>query len=67
MKKIKPQQFLDELYPCVGYTTKTVINWIKSGRIKGEQTPSGRWLVLVDDKPKSNISTLVKILEAADD
>jgi len=65
MRKLKPQVYLDEVYPGVGYTTKTVINWIKTGKIKGVQTPSKRWLVLMDDKAESNVSSLVKLLEAA--
>lgn len=65
MRKLKPQAFLDEVYPGACYTTKTVINWIKSRKIKGEQTPTGRWLVLMEDKPESNVNSLVKLLEAA--
>jgi hypothetical protein len=65
MRKLKPQAYLDEVYPGAGYTTKTVINWIKAGKIKGEQTVTGRWLVLIDDKAEFNVSYLVKLLEAA--
>jgi len=65
MRKLTPQQYLDIKYPEIGYTTKTVINWIKAGKVRGERTPTGRWLVLLDDHPQSNVSTLVKMLEAA--
>ena len=65
MRKLKPQAYLDEFYPAAGVTTKTVINWIKAKKIKGEQTPTGRWLVCVDDAPESKVNNLVKMLEAA--
>jgi predicted site-specific integrase-resolvase len=65
MKKLKPQQFLDLEYPDIGYTTKTVINWIKSGKITGIKTPSGRWLVLVEEQQESKICSLVQLMEAA--
>lgn len=65
MRKLKPKAYLDEVYPGAGYTTKTVINWIKSGKIKGEQTPTGRWLVLMEEKKESTVNALVKMLEAA--
>jgi predicted site-specific integrase-resolvase len=65
MRKLKPQAYLDEAYTGVGYTTKTVVNWIKSGKIRGERTPTGRWLVLMDEQPESKVSSLVKMMEAA--
>ena len=46
MRKLKPKAYLDEVYPDAGICPKTVINWIKKGKIKGEKTPTGRWLVL---------------------
>ncbi len=45
MNKLKPQTYLDLHYAGVGYTTKTVISWIKRGKIRGKRTPTSRWLV----------------------
>lgn len=64
MRKLKPQAYLDEVYPDAGYTTKTVINWIKARKIRGEQTVTGRWLVVLENKAKSNVNILVELLEA---
>lgn len=65
MTKLKPQAYLDQFYPGAGYVPKTVINWIKAGKIRGEQTPTGRWLVLIDEQPKSKVNDLLKMMEAA--
>lgn len=65
MRKLKPQDYLDEFFPSSTICRKTVVNWIKAGKIKGEQTPTGRWLVLIDEKPESKVNDLVKLLEAA--
>ena len=65
LRKLTPSQYLDEFYPGVNYTTKTVVNWIKSGKIRGEQTPTRRWLVLIEEKNTASVSLLVKLLEAA--
>ncbi|WNC69943.1 hypothetical protein RI845_07350 [Thalassotalea nanhaiensis] len=65
MRKLKPSQYLAEYYPGAGYCTKTVINWIKRGKIKGEQTPTDRWLVVVEDSKSTKITELVKLLEAS--
>lgn len=54
MEKLKPRAYLDEYYPSSGYCPKTVTNWIKSGKIKGEITPTGRYLVLVDPTKSAN-------------
>ncbi|MEZ8965537.1 hypothetical protein AB6E53_02500 [Vibrio breoganii] len=55
MRKLKPQQYLDEFYTGVDMTTKTVTNWIKQGKIAGMQTPTGRWLVLVEDEETDKV------------
>lgn len=65
MRKLKPQAYLNEFYPDSGIVPKTVVNWIKTGKIKGEQSPTGRWLVSLEDKPESKVNSLVKIMEAA--
>ena len=65
MRKLKPQAYLDETYPGAGYVPKTVVNWIKAGKIKGEKTPTGRWLVLIDEQPESKVNAIVKMMEAA--
>ncbi len=62
-RKLKPQAYIDEFYSDSGLTTKTVINWIKSRKINGEQTPTGRWLVIVPAcSPAKNIDSLVNML-----
>ena len=65
MRKLKPTQYLDEFYPATQLTTKTIVNWIKAGRICGEQTPTGRWLVLVNDTSSSKVNNMLKMLEAS--
>lgn len=65
MRKLKPQAYLDEFYPNSGMCQRTVINWIKAGHIKGEQTKTRRWLVLIEDQPESKVNSLVKMMEAA--
>lgn len=65
MRKIKPQAFIDEVYPGSGIVPKTVINWIKTGKLRGEQSPTGRWFVLMEEKPESKVDSLVKMMEAA--
>lgn len=65
MRKIKPRQYIDEFYPGSGITTATVGNWLKKGKIQGEKTPTGNWLVIVDDdQPSSNIESLLSFLES---
>ena len=65
MKKLKPKAYLDKFYPESGMCTKTVVNWIKAGKLKGEQTPTGRWLVLIEEQPESKVNAIVKMMEAA--
>jgi predicted site-specific integrase-resolvase len=64
MKKLKPKDYIDEYYPFSKLSKKTIINWIKNGKIKGEQTPTGRWLVLIDDENK-NVKRLLAMMESA--
>ena len=54
MRKLKPRAYLDEFYPSSGICTKTVINWIKSKKITGIRTHTGRYLVEVDSDNSSN-------------
>ena len=54
MRKLKPQAYLDEFYPSSGICTKTVINWIKSKKIRGIKTHTGRYLVEVDSDNSTN-------------
>ena len=65
MRTLKPQDYLDEVYPGAGISTKTVINWIKRGEVRGKQTVTGRWLVLVNEKETSKVSELVQMMEAS--
>ena len=63
MRKLKPQAYLDEFYPSAGMCTKTVINWIKLKKIKGEKTHTGRYLVEVDSYNSSNeVNNLVSMI-----
>lgn len=49
MRKLKPQQYIDEFYPGSDLTTQTIRNWIKAGELNGEQNHKGRWFVIVQD------------------
>lgn len=62
MKKITPKKYLEKYYSDTGLCTKTVINWIKKGKINGEQTPTGRSLVLVNDSSSSKVNNMLKML-----
>lgn len=48
MRKLKPRDFINEFYPGSGITPTTVISWIRKGLIKGEVTPTNRFLVHVE-------------------
>lgn len=65
MKKLTPQDYLKEVYPGASICAKTVINWIKKGKIKGEQTPTGRWLVVINEREPTKENTLLAMLEAS--
>ena len=65
IRKIKPQAYLDEFYPDSKICTKTVINWIKIGKIQGEQTLTGRWLVVINGTEPSKINLLVQMMESS--
>jgi hypothetical protein len=64
-QKLTPRTYLEKYYPESGFCNKTVINWIKKGKLKGEQTPTGRWLVVVHDQEPSKINSMLAMLEAA--
>jgi len=57
MKKLKPQSYID--IPESEVSQKTTINWVKRGKIKGEQIPIGRWLVLVKKDNKNSSSSIL--------
>ncbi|HAS26376.1 MAG TPA: hypothetical protein DCR64_12980 [Vibrio sp.] len=66
-RKIRPRQFIDEFYPDSGICNTTIINWIKHGKIEGTRTPTGRYLVCVDDEignPADRVSELLRFLES---
>ena len=73
VRKLKPQAYLDEFYPSSGMCTKTIINWIKTEKIVGEKTYTGRYLVLIDSsesqsridsgKQPSQVSNLVQMIK----
>lgn len=65
MRKLKPRNYIEEFYPDSGISVATVKNWIKSGKIKGEQTPTGRYLVCVPiGAQSSQTDELLQFLEA---
>lgn len=66
LRKLKPQQYIDEFYPGGSVTTQTVRNWIRKNRIKAERTPTGRFLIHVNDKTpqRNNVDKLVSFLES---
>ncbi|MEZ8411054.1 hypothetical protein AB6C88_25050 [Vibrio splendidus] len=50
-----------------GYCNTTIINWIKHGKLEGTRTPTGRYLVCVDDEignPADRVSELLRFLES---
>lgn len=63
MKKLTPKDYLKEVYPGALICSKTVINWIKKGKLKGEQTPTGRWLVVIDEQESAKVNVMLKMLE----
>lgn len=64
MRKLKPQAYLDEFYPSADMCTKTVINWIKSKKLSGEKTHTGRYLVLIDSSKSNNqVDNLVQMMK----
>ncbi|BCL70554.1 hypothetical protein TUMSATVNIG1_25170 [Vibrio nigripulchritudo] len=63
MRKLKPKDYIKEFYPGSGMCPKTVTNWIKKGKLRGEQTPTGRWLVLVEADNYSVTQELLNFLE----
>ena len=65
LRKIKPQSYIDEFYPASKICTKTIVNWIKSGKLPGEQTVTGRWLVVIDPAESSEIDLLVQMIESS--
>ncbi|MBY7859152.1 hypothetical protein KW419_12950 [Vibrio fluvialis] len=66
MRTLKPKQYIDEFYPDSGMCAATIINWIKRGKIKGTTTPTGRWLVLIDNNTthEDKTSELLQFLES---
>lgn len=66
MKAYKPNDYAKVIYGGA-VTGATVRNWIKNGKIKHrvEQTPTGQYLIYVDDKPKSEVDTLIGMIRAA--
>lgn len=67
MKTLKPQSYIDEYYPSSDISSKTIINWIKKGKLNGQQTPTGRWLVIINEQnqDKSKADKLVEMMKIA--
>jgi hypothetical protein len=66
MKSYTPSEYAREV--CYGkVTSRTVHNWIDKGlmpdNVSIELTPSGRKIIIVNDKPKSNIENLVALMK----
>lgn len=66
MRTLKPKQYIDEFYPGSGLCTATIINWIKRGKLKGTTTPTGRYMVLIDNSSQisDKTSELLEFLES---
>ncbi|SHO54365.1 hypothetical protein [Vibrio quintilis] len=64
MRAIKPKQYIDEFYPGSGLTTATIRNWLRKGKIPGVRTPTGNWLVVIENnQPSSKVEELLSFLE----
>lgn len=65
VRKLKPSEYLDEFYPGSGYTTQTVRNWARKGKLRFEMTPTNRMLIIVNHGGKSStVDKLVGMLES---
>ncbi|OEE32672.1 hypothetical protein A1QO_01795 [Vibrio genomosp. F10 str. ZF-129] len=66
VRKIRPKQFIDEFYPDSGLCPRTVVSWIKQGKLLGDRTPTGRFYVCIDvetGNPVDRVNELVRFLE----
>jgi predicted site-specific integrase-resolvase len=61
IRKLKPQEYIEEFYPGSSITPQTVRNWASKGKLKCERTPTNRLLILVDDAA-ANENTLQKLV-----
>ncbi|WGK82554.1 hypothetical protein PYE51_04705 [Vibrio aestuarianus] len=67
IRYLRPSQYIEEFYPGSGMCSATIINWIKIGKLGGTRTPTGRYLVCIDEdigNPADRISELVRFLES---
>jgi hypothetical protein len=67
MKTYKPTEYAAEVWNGK-VTDKTIRNWIKAGRMPAntevETTPTGQYLIHVNDVPKSNSQALLDMMKA---
>lgn len=63
MRKVRISKYLKEMMPNDSVTNQTVINWIKSGQLRGEKR-GGLWLVFVEEQGLNTLD-LVTLLEAS--
>lgn len=64
----KPDEYAKQVYGGA-ITGATVRNWIKRGKLPSnacaEKTPTGQWLIKVDEVAKSEAQILVDMIEGA--
>lgn len=63
----KPSEYAQEFYDgCI--TSATIRNWCKSRKLpnghRAEVTPTGQYLIHVDEAPKTKAEELLSMLEA---
>ena len=63
MRKVRISKYLKEMMPNDRVTNQTVINWIKSGQLRGEKR-GGLWLVCIEEQGLNTLD-LVTLLEAS--
>ena len=67
MRQLKISQYIDEFYPDANLTPQTIRNWLRRGILKGKQTPTRQWLVIVEEKSSiqshhDNVQELLNIM-----
>nr|WP_136252912.1 hypothetical protein [Ningiella ruwaisensis] len=66
MKYYKPNDYAKEIYGGA-VSGATIRNWAKSGKLKHrvELTPTGQYLIFVDEQLTSEADKLLKMIKAA--
>jgi predicted site-specific integrase-resolvase len=67
MKTYNPTEYAEQVWNNK-VSGKTIRNWINAGRMPAnttvEQTPTGRYLINVEDKPKTEVQNLLEMMQA---